>query len=85
MSNIVTCEYCHGTGIATCEACGGNGKVTCPECDGSGKSYFICPECDEGRVPDPRAMDDDETMTCPMPSANTARSEGCFRPTSAGR
>lgn len=65
MSNIVTCEYCHGTGIATCETCGGNGKVTCPECDGSGKSYFICPECDEGRVPDPRAMDDDETMTCP--------------------
>ena len=65
MSNIVTCEYCHGTGIATCETCGGNGKVTCPECDGSGKSYFICPECDNGRVPDPRAMDDDETMTCP--------------------
>ena len=65
MSNIVTCEYCHGTGIATCETCGGNGKVTCPDCDGSGKSYFICPECNEGQVPDPRAMDDDETMTCP--------------------
>ena len=65
MSNIVMCEYCNGTGIAKCETCGGNGKVTCPECDGSGKSYFICPECDNGRVPDPRAMDDDETMTCP--------------------
>lgn len=65
MSNIVTCEYCHGTGSATCKTCGGIGKVDCPDCDGSGKSYFICPECNEGQVPDPRAMDDDETMTCP--------------------
>lgn len=65
MSNIVTCEYCHGTGSATCKACGGIGKVDCPDCDGSGKAYHICPECNEGQVPDPRAMDDDETMTCP--------------------
>ena len=65
MSNIVTCEYCHGTGTTTCKTCGGIGKVDCPDCDGSGKSYFICPECNEGRVPDPRAMDDDETMVCP--------------------
>ena len=63
MSNMVTCEYCHGTGSAICKACGEIGKVDCPDCDGSGKLSFICPECNEGQVPDPRAMDDDETMS----------------------
>ena len=65
MSNIVSCEHCHETGIVQCNTCSGTGKVTCPDCDGSGKAYDICPDCQEGRVPDPRAIDDDETMPCP--------------------
>lgn len=65
MNSMVGCEHCHGTGIVHCNVCSGTGKVTCPDCDGSGNAYDICPDCQEGRVPDPRAIDDDETMPCP--------------------
>lgn len=76
MSNIVTCEHCHGTGKAQCKTCGGSGKTACPKCNGSGKSYHICPDCNNGRVPDPRAIDDDETMTCPTCHGEYRRENG---------
>ena len=65
MNNIVSCEHCHGTGIVQCNSCKGTGKVTCPDCDGSGRAYDICPDCQEGRVTDSRAIEDDATMPCP--------------------
>ena len=65
MNSIVSCEHCHGTGVVECKNCSGTAEVICPDCGGSGKSYYVCPECHEGRIPDPRAIDDDETMTCP--------------------
>ena len=76
MSNIISCEYCHGTGIVQCSTCSGTGKVTCPDCDGKGKAYDICPDCQEGCVPDPRAIEDDETMLCPTCHGDYKREAG---------
>ena len=76
MNSIVSCEHCHGTGVVECKNCSGTGEVICPDCGGSGKSYYVCPECHEGRILDPRAIDDDETMTCPTCHGDYKREAG---------
>lgn len=76
MSNKIACEQCHGTGDVVCETCEGEGKVTCPTCSGSGKSVSVCPDCHEGRVLDPRGVDDDDTTPCPTCHGNYKTENG---------
>ena len=59
------CIHCGGTGEVVCKICDGKGKLPCPECGGSGRKMLICQTCTEGRVPDPRAFDDEPTLICP--------------------
>lgn len=70
------CPDCNGKKRVKCEVCGGKGEVACETCNGTGRIYEICPNCNEGQVPDPQAIDDDTMMECPVCHGNWRKEVG---------